>query len=272
MTRLPLDRAPLRVVPVLTRVDKDEYDEQQRWTQRLLSEASRFVGDWDPEEDPPADVLAHLVVPYVPYWSYGERLAAMRNERVSSLSVGRAHETLAALLARGLSEATLLRLYRESYVAGAAVGESAATTLAAAVDYDLYISYPESSQETARDLAAALRQRGVNLFFDQWALQPGDVWADVLGDAQRRSRMFVVLLDKGVGLTQKREIEAMVARALSGQARLVPVALRTINDLPESVRPFHGIVAPRLHSKVVEMIEVDIEALAETLLPLALRR
>lgn len=272
VARLPLDRAPLRVVPVLTRVDKDEYDQQQHWTERLLSEASRFVEDWDPQEDTPSDVLAEVVVPYVPYWAYGERLAAMRTERVSSLSVGRAHEALAALIARGLSEATLLRKHRESYVVGAAVGESAATTLAPTVDYDLYISYPESSQETARDLATALRQRGVDPFFDQWALQPGDVWADVLRDAQRRSRIFVVLLDKTVGPTQRREIEAMVARAVSGQARLVPVALRTLNDLPESVRQFHGILAPRLRSNVVGMIEVDIEALAETLLPLALRR
>src|SRR5262249_27864638 len=102
VARLPLDRAPLRIVPVLSRVDKDEYEAQQEWTERLLTEASRFVKDWDPEEDTPPDVLAQIVVPYVPYWSYGERLAALRTERVSSLSVGRAHETLAALLAHGL--------------------------------------------------------------------------------------------------------------------------------------------------------------------------
>lgn len=277
VARLPLDRAPLRVVPVLTRVDKDEYDEQQRWTERLLSEASRFVADWDPEEETPADVLAHLVVPYVPYWSYGERLAAMRNERVSSLSVGRAHETLAALLARGLSEATLLQKHRESYVAGAAVGESTTTTLAPTAEYDLYISYPETMQETARNLAAALRERGVNLFFDQWALVPGDVRADVLRGAQRRSRMFVVLIDKGVGVSQGKEIDAMVARAERGQARLVPVALRKFSDVPERVRQFHGILAPRsaLPNAVVDglgIVDIDVNALAEQLLPLALRR
>lgn len=124
VARLPLDRAPLRIVPVLSRVDKDEYEAQQQWTERLLAKASRFLKDWDPEEETPPDVLAQLVVPYVPYWSYGERLAALRTERVSSLSVGRAHETLAALLAHGLLEAGRLLRQRESYVEEAAIGKS----------------------------------------------------------------------------------------------------------------------------------------------------
>lgn len=131
-------------------------------------------------------------------------------------------------------------------------------------------------QETARSLAAALRERGVNLFFDQWALVPGDVRADTLRSAQRRSRMFVVLIDKRVGISQGKEIEAMVARAERGQARLVPVALQRFSDLPESVRQFHGILAPQsLPNAVAEGLGisgVDVNALAEQLLPLALRR
>jgi hypothetical protein len=129
--RLPLDRASLRVVPVLTRVDKDEYEAHQKWTKRLLSDAARFVDDWDPQEETPATVLAELVVPYVPYWAYGEGLAVLRDEVVSTLSVSRSHQNLAALLARGLSESSLLVKHRDSYVDGAVVGGSSETTLSA---------------------------------------------------------------------------------------------------------------------------------------------
>ena len=280
VARLPLDRAPLRIVPVMTRVDKDEYEAQQRWTERLLADASRFVEDWDPQEDTPSDVLTEIVVPYVPYWAYGERLAATRMERVSSLSVSRAHETLAALLARGLSEAALLRRHRESYVEGAAVGGSAPTTLSPTVEYDLYLSYPKAHEQLARELAAELRQRGVNVFFDQWALRPGDLWADVLRNALQRSRMFVVLLDKGFGPVQVTEIGVMLNRAESGQARFVPIALSDFEDLPESVRQFHGIVAPRIPVRTTPRTDlvtkirmgVNVSALAEILVPLALQR
>lgn len=291
VARLPLDRAPLRIVPVLTRIDKDEYDAQQQWTERMLSDAARFVDDWDPQEDTPSDVLAQLVVPYVPYWAYGERLAAMRTERVSSLSVGRAHETLAALLARGLSEAALLLKHRETYVDGAAVGQSATTTPAPTIDYDIYISYPATQQQIARDLAEALRRRGVNVFFDQWVLQPGDLWATVLDEAQLRSRTFVVLLGRGLPIrsldelrsdSQEKEIEMLLARANSRQARLIPVVLPGFGALPGNVSQFQEIIAPRLPDDPRRVLisafsskpapEVDIDALAEMLLPVALRR
>ena len=249
--RLPLDRAPLRVVPVLTRVDKDEYDEQQRWTQRLLLEASRFVGDWDPEEETPPDVLAHLVVPYVPYWSYGERLAAMRNERVSSLSVGRAHETLAALLARGLSEATLLLRHRESYVAGSVVGESAPTTLAPEARYDLYLSYASNLRFLARELAEALRQRGVNVFFDLWALRPGDRWERVLLQAVQQSRTFAVLLDKNIEGAQAKEIAEIGAARREWRGAFHPdCSLRfrsTAVVYPTVSRHYRPAIAARSH-------------------------
>lgn len=266
--RLPLDRAPLRVVPVLTRVDKDEYDEQQRWTQRLLSEASRFVGDWDPEEETPQDVLAHLVVPYVPYWSYGERLAAMRNEPLSSLSVGRAHETLAALLARGLSEATLLLRHRDSYVEGAALRS----------EQDVYLSLPGSEQSADQGqlfdgLAEVLRRRSLNVSLGQSVLPPGERLEDLLQNVQRRSRIFVVFFDERIEVGRTKELGVVTALAEAGLARLVPVALSSYEQIPERLRRFSGILAPRVQdSNTVRMNrgdrgdQIDVEELAAMIL------
>jgi hypothetical protein len=168
-------------------------------------------------------------------------------------------------------------------VAGAAVGQSAPTTLAPTVEYDLYLSYPSAQEQLARGLAEELRRRGVTVFLDKWALQPGDRWQDVLRNAQHRSRMFAVLLDGKSGPIQAQEIDALVQLAERRQARFVPVALSGFESYPESVRQFHGIVAPRipanhtLPTAVTEALgflapEVDVVALAEVLLPLALQR
>lgn len=272
VARLPLDRAPLRIVPVLSRVDKDEYEAQQQWTERLLAKASRFLKDWDPEEETPPDVLAQLVVPYVPYWSYGERLAALRTERVSSLSVGRAHETLAALLAHSLLEAGRLLRQRESYVEEAAIGKSVTAPMELTVEYDFYISYSTAGQNVARDLADALRKRGANVFFDQWVLRPGDLRTSILSNAQQQSRVFVVLVDKTIGAAQEEELSFPVLRAERGEARFVPIALSGLDDLPSNIRQFQPIIAPRTLAGIFLLHGVDVEALAETLLPLALRR
>ena len=241
--RLPIDRAPLRVVPVLTRVDKDEFEALQEWTHRVLEHAARFVVDWDPQEETPAGVLAELVVPYVPYWAYGERIAALRKEIVSSLSVGRAHENLAAVLARGLSEAALLTRHRDSYVEGAAVGASSATTLSARADYDVYISYPRGHSQLALDLAHALRRRGVNVFVDRLALQPGDVWRDVLAEAQMRSRTFVTLLDGAPGGFHASEVDSILEKVGLGRARLIPIVLSGWENVPDSLSRYQGLIA-----------------------------
>lgn len=274
--RLPLDRAPLRIVPVLSRIDKDEYEAQQQWTERLLAKASPFLKDWDPEEETPSDVLAQIVVPYVPYWSYGERLAALRTERVSSLSVGRAHETLAALLAHGLLEAGRLLRQRETYVEEAAVGKSVTSIVESTAEYDFYVSYPSTYEHVARDLAAALRKRGTNVFFDRWVFRPGDLRTNVLDNAQEQSRVFVVLVDKSIGTAQTDELSGLVRRAERGEARFVPIALSDFDDLPSYIRQFQAIKAPltspNAFTAIIGLRSVDVEALAEMLIPLALRR
>ena len=241
MALLPLDRAPLRVVPVLTRVDKDEFAYQQEWTRTLLSTAARFVEDWDPQEDTPPSVLAELVVPYVPYWAYGERIAALTTEVVPTLSVGRAHENLAAIIARGLSEAALLMKFRDSYVDGARVGVSSTTTLSESAEYDAYISYPRGYADLAINLAQALRSRGARVFVDRLALRPGDVWKDVLNEAQKNSRTFVTLLDGLPMRFQASEIDSILKKVDAGQARFIPVVLSGWDTIPDKLTRYHGV-------------------------------
>jgi hypothetical protein len=198
---------------------------------------------------------------------------------VSSLSVSRAHETLAALLARSLSEAALLLRHREGYVEGAAVGGSAPPTLSPRVEYDIYLSYPTAHELLARELAEALHLRGVNVFFDQWALLPGDQREYVLAKALRRSRMFVVMFDRGYAFDLDEDIATMLELAEKGRARFVPIGLSSVYDLPRKVRQFQGIVPPRLtavgpvmRGSIMEDLMIDIPALAEMLVPLALQR
>ncbi len=262
--QLPVDRAPLRVVPVLTRVDKDEFESHQYWTRRMLDQAARFVDDWDPEEETPASILAELVVPYVPYWAYGERIAALTEEVVPSLSVGRAHENLAAVIARGLSEAALMLKHRDSYVQGAKVGVSRTTTISERSDYDVYVSYPKQFSKPALELAEALRKRGIRVFIDQLALQPGDVWQDVLTEAQGRSRTFVVMLD-GVSMGhQLAEIGSILKIVKEGRARFIPVALTGWDNISSSLAAYHGL-------SVASPGQFNADEIADDLYPAILR-
>jgi MinD-like ATPase involved in chromosome partitioning or flagellar assembly len=173
--RLPVDRAPLRIVPVLTRLDKDEYHEMSRWSEEFIKRASPFVADWDPEGPPAPEVLSELVVPYVPYWSYGERLAVLRKEIVSSLSVARSHENLAALLAHNLFDAERLRDDRDGYLAKAARNGGDAVAAPGRDRFDVFISYPKAFAGMAAALGQSLNNAGVRVFVDLLHSVPGSM-------------------------------------------------------------------------------------------------
>jgi cellulose biosynthesis protein BcsQ len=121
----PIDRAQMRVVPVVTRVEMNEYEQYRAWMARVAEASAPFIRAWGDEEDEPVDahtIMQRLAVPQVLYWSYGERLAALIDEPNDPRSVRYAHDTLAALLGREFERVGDLLTQRDAYVASSARG------------------------------------------------------------------------------------------------------------------------------------------------------
>jgi WD40 repeat protein/MinD-like ATPase involved in chromosome partitioning or flagellar assembly len=97
---LPFDRAalPLRVVPVLSRDETSEKklsDEWQARAARVLAE----LFDWlPPEKAQPVQALNVFKLPYVPYWSFGERLPVAEEDRTNPRSISFAYQLLSQLI------------------------------------------------------------------------------------------------------------------------------------------------------------------------------
>ena len=102
--QLPVDRAPLSVVPIATRIDNTERKLRLRWEREIEAAFSPLVEPWTDAPKRTGQLLNELAVPYVPYWSYGEELPSLSKDRSDRLSVEYAHETLALLLAQELTE------------------------------------------------------------------------------------------------------------------------------------------------------------------------
>lgn len=105
---LPIDRAPLRVVPVPTRIDSTEYKLREQWMNRIVETFSPFVAAWSDDPGRAPDAVRHLAVPYVPFWSYGEGLPVLSDKPGDHLSVGFAHTNLARLLESGVQDLSTL--------------------------------------------------------------------------------------------------------------------------------------------------------------------
>ena len=96
---LPVDRQRLLAVPVPARDEsRAEYREAAKWKLRFASEFREVFADWLPNGVSAHDAIEVLRIPYIPYWSFGERLPAIEEGTSDPSSLGHAYELLARLL------------------------------------------------------------------------------------------------------------------------------------------------------------------------------
>ena len=131
--KLPFDRAKLLVVPVLSRFERRvEYNLADVWLARFAALFPPIYNDWAHKSSSAKELLNHMRIPYIPYWSFGEKLPVIEKGTSDSEDIGFSLETLAALLAQKLSSTDLLIKNRNSFVAIAKRGP----TRSAAIEED----------------------------------------------------------------------------------------------------------------------------------------
>jgi len=101
--RLPLDRGRLLAVPVPARDEsRTEYERATDWKKTFAERFNEFYLDWLPSGKTAHDAIELLRIPYVPYWSFGERLPAIEEGTTDPASLGHAFEILARILEKRL--------------------------------------------------------------------------------------------------------------------------------------------------------------------------
>jgi len=80
--KLPVNRNKLMVVPLQGRDEsKTEYEISIRWRGIFEREFSFLLREWLPKEISPAEAITKLFIPYVPIWSFGERIPVLESQR-----------------------------------------------------------------------------------------------------------------------------------------------------------------------------------------------
>ncbi len=97
----------------------------------------------------------------------------------------------------------------------------------------VFISHSSSDKELARDVAQGLADEGFDVWFDEWALQPGENFAKKMGKALESSDAMVVVLspDSMKAGWQRQEIQYALATPRF-EGRLVPVIVKQSPDVP----------------------------------------
>ncbi len=122
---LPVNRLSLLCLPVPCKFDdREEFKLSKYWLKRFAEELSEIYEDWLPASVNILDVLELTKIPYMTYFSFGEKLAVLEQEQgtVNPTGLGYAYETLASLLANKLKSAEQLMKNRENYVNLSSIG------------------------------------------------------------------------------------------------------------------------------------------------------
>jgi hypothetical protein len=100
--------------------------------------------------------------------------------------------------------------------------------------FDVFLSYAHADSEWVRVLAENLHQAGLNVFFDDWEIGPGDVLVHKLDEGILKSQNGALVVTPA-SLSRPwvlQEYATMMTRAVEGKQRLIPVLLADADALP----------------------------------------
>jgi len=250
--RLPYDRQPHLVLPILSRLDnRVEYKRAEHWQERCTKIVTPLFRNWLAKSVPEDLMMRHVTLPYISYWSFGEQLPVLEEPTPSADQISFALETVAAVVAQQFDRTDLLADNRDAYVA-------AARTQDRAYDLDLLVSSPRPMLEPATKLVEGLRALGTRVELS--------VSSDVgfLDQTSEPARHLCLVVHEEVSRWQATEAERFLRHTLDADgdrqlfcvltsdtdsARL-PGFLRNLRHLFFDIGTGPGRVARKLHALV----------------------
>lgn len=117
---IPIERLLLTVLPVAGRFDsQEEFKISREWLNTFAESLEDFYADWLPASIKVQDIVEMTKIPYIPYFSFGEKLPVIEQGTNDPTSIGYAYENLSALIANKLEQVELFSNNRDEYVSKA---------------------------------------------------------------------------------------------------------------------------------------------------------
>lgn len=266
--RLPYDRPRHQVLPVLSRLDnRMEYERAETWQKKCAEVVTPLFRNWLVKSVNPEQMLRHVTIPYISYWSFGELLPVLEEQQPSPDQISFALETVAAVIAQEFDRTDLLADNRDAYV-------SAARARRCKFDLDLLVSSPRPLWRTGTELITELRLLGLRT---DRSVSGDPEFLDQTGDPAEH---LCLLVDGELSRWQLTEAERFLRRTLApdGDQRQLfclltratdrerlPGFLRNLRhlDFEPGVRPVR--VARELHDLVKATPAADAEPDQEAL-------
>jgi TIR domain len=100
--------------------------------------------------------------------------------------------------------------------------------------FDVFLSHNSKDRAAVRELAEALRARGLKVWLDEWELIPGRPWQEALEEVIETIGASVMLVGKdGLGPWQNREMRSCLNEFVRRQLPVIPVLLPHAPEEPK---------------------------------------
>jgi hypothetical protein len=243
----------------------------QQWLKRFATDLGPLYAEWAHKDVTAEDLLNYTRIPYIPFWSFGEKLPVIEKGTDNPDDIGYSLETLAALVAQKFSYSDVLVRNRDSFVAAAK--KSSATTASgkergarSSNAIKVFISYSHKD-ESLRDLLIRhlkpIERQGLIEIWGDRRIVAGESWEDVIFQELNEADIILPLISADYldsDFIYTIEMRRALQRHSSGDVMIVPVILRPVDWVSS---PFEKLQAlPRDGKPVITFSNYD-EPLAE---------
>lgn len=237
---LPFDRAKLLTLPVAARFEmRVEYEMAQQWLKTFADELRPLYAEWAHKDVTVEELLNHTRMPYIPYWSFGEKLPVIEKGTDDPEDIGFSLETLAALIAQKFSYSDVLVRNRDSFVSAVrklsrlnGIADTPGAKPGRGVK--LFISYSHKDEKLRAELVKhlrVLRRQGVIEMWDDRMIPPGEVWGEGISPHLEEADIILLLLSADFlasDYAYSVEVRRALERQANGEARVIPIILREV--------------------------------------------
>ncbi|MCK5342709.1 MAG: TIR domain-containing protein, partial [Candidatus Heimdallarchaeota archaeon] len=226
LQKLPFDRLRIVSVPIPSKFDTNtEFDISNEWLNIFSSKLTEIYADWLPTSVKGRDILEITKIPYVPYFSFGEKLPVLEQGTINPSGLGYAYETLAALLGNNLELVEHLIEDRDGFVRYA----SRKTT---SINPNVFISYShkdEKWKDRLRPHLGILEKANRITIWDDRQIDPDGKWFNEIKKVIDRTSVAVCLISSSYlasDFINKEEIPYLLSRRGKEGMIIIPVLLK----------------------------------------------
>lgn len=109
-----------------------------------------------------------------------------------------------------------------------------AAAVSATEPFDVFLSHNSQDKPPVMELAAALRERGLRVWLDEWELVPGRPWQEAIEEAITSVRSAAVLVGSdGLGPWEEPEMRACLDQCVKRKMPVIPVLLPGAPEQPK---------------------------------------